>query len=112
MAEYSDVPQINALYAENQQLNNAVAMIDAGGPLTTFTIGPPPPSGTEPVTTMMMAAMISVPGPNDPQLMADLRAWLVNRSNAVEAELAALGVANTPVAEKTPPTGATGATGA
>lgn len=95
MSQYSDVPAINVLYQENETVNNAITMIDSGGNLSNFTISPPPPG--EMGVPMMMAALITT-GSTEPDsaLMADLRAWLVNRSNAILAELASMGVTEPP----------------
>ena len=98
-------PTINALHLESQQVAQAIANLDAGGRVGSMTIMPPaptpPPPGTP--TMMMMAVNVTVPGPNDPVLLADVRAWLVQRQSDIAAELTTLGVtvpppARTPVA--------------
>jgi hypothetical protein len=159
MTEYSDVPQVNALYQESENVNTAIAMIDAGGTMTNFTVGParppeiapapgPAPSGATgagpqgpiagpgpigqpmgpgpvgpgpmgppggpparpmpsgywpalgpmdaPTGPPVMPVNITVPDQITPELAASIRQALVDRSTAINAELAALGVTNPP----------------
>lgn len=97
MTNYADQPKINELYAENEKIGQAVAIIDAGGSMSEFTVTPPPPPEGEIMPATMMPQSIFVSGVSPPALMADLRAVLMARSTAIEAELAALGVTGAPV---------------
>lgn len=97
MTEYSDVPQVNTLYQESQQVDAAIALIDAGGTVGNFMVRPPPPT-EEPAPVMMGISITVPPGPPNEPLMADLRVLLVERQNAILAEMAALGVTATPPA--------------
>ena len=99
MTQYSDVPTANALYLENEQVNNAITMIDTGGLLINFAITPPPAMAGSPASTMMATA-INVPPPVDPALMAALRSWLVSRSAEIEAELVKLEVTDPPAVRR------------
>jgi hypothetical protein len=94
LTDYSDVPQVNALHLENENITRAINMIDGGGTISNFTVTPPPPAPGD--ITMVMAATIALPGPADPQFVADARAQLVTRSNEITAELSNYGVTNPP----------------
>jgi hypothetical protein len=102
MTEYSDLAQVQKLYAEQQQVEAAIGIIDAGGTLTSYVVTAPPPppydpdSDTPPVMPQPPVS-ITVTGEVAPELMAALRAQLITRSNAISDELAALGVADAPV---------------
>lgn len=100
MTDYSTIPEVNALYMASEQCGQAIAMIDAGGNMSNFTIAPAPPDPDAPPAPLVMASTIAAPPPTDPALMADLRKWLVERQNAIMAELAALGVVETPPAAR------------
>ena len=97
MTEYSDVPQVNALYTELEKVNNSIVMIDSGqGTMTHFTIGNKPvPPGTTPVVTMM-ATQIALPGPATDTTMTEIRAQLVLYQTDLISQLNALGVTTTP----------------
>jgi len=102
MTEYSDLAQVQALYAEQQQIGTAIGMIDAGGTLLSFLIaGPPPPpydpDSTTPPVMPQPPVNITITGAVPPKLMAALRTQLVTRSDAISEELAALGVSDAPV---------------
>ena len=99
MTEYSDLDEVNRLYAENENVNAAIDVIDnAGGWVSAFTVmpgtPPTPKEGEMPVT--YMATSITVPPPGDPDLTPQIRAALVKRSETIMAELASLGVTDTP----------------
>lgn len=92
MTDYTDIPEVNALYAEDQLIARAIAILDAGGTLSEMTISPAPPAeGEVPVPP----ASVNVPSA-DPALLADVRAWLVQRQADLDAQLAALGIVNSP----------------
>jgi hypothetical protein len=100
MVAYTDVPAVNALYMEQEQINQAIMMIDDGGRVLNFTIGPKLPDVSEtmpPGVPPYMPVMIVTRDPPD-TLMAQARAALVLRQNEIVAELAALGVTEGPVA--------------
>jgi len=105
MTNYSDVPQINTLYQQQQQVQQAIANIDNGGSLTSIAIGSPPASPGQPPMGMMVGASITLTKPATPETMAAVRAQLVIMSDEITAELAALGVTDAPVtpSSKTPP---------
>ena len=105
MSDYNDVPMINALYLEQQQVQQGISLIDAGGTLKNFFITPPlAPLETEPGPTPDppltlgpgMGASITLTEPATPETMAALRAQLVVYDNELTVKLAELGVTNTP----------------
>ena len=97
MVAYSDVPAVNMLYQEQEQVSQAITMIDDGGKVTNFTVSPKPADPAAMGGTMHMAVMISTSDP-PVELMAQARAALVARQNAILTELAALGVTDNPPA--------------
>jgi hypothetical protein len=96
MVAYSDVPAMNALYQEQEQISHAIMMIDDGGKVSNFTVSPKPSDPAMMGGPVYMAVMIAVPDP-PVELMAQARAALVVRQNAIIAELTALGVTDGPV---------------
>ena len=98
MTEYSDVPQVNRLYAECQSVDQAIKMIDDGiGTMTAFTIGPlPPEPGAAPTGMMYMAVQIYLPSPAQESTMVEIRNQLVVYQNSLLDQLAALGVTSSP----------------
>jgi hypothetical protein len=98
MVAYTDVPAVNSLYQEQEQVSMAISAIDAGGKVSNFTVMPPlPEPGAAMGMPIMMPVMITVPDP-PPSLMDQARAALVIRQNAIVAELTALGVTESPAA--------------
>ena len=92
MTDYSDIPQANVLHAEQERVTAAIQMLDTGGTLANLTIMPGPQQGT----MVMMPSQISTQGsPVPPETLANVRAWLVQRSSDIADELTALGVTNT-----------------
>jgi hypothetical protein len=109
MTEYIDVPQVNLLYSESERVQLAISNIDAGASLTSFVIGvPPAPIGPVPMspigsaTVVPTAVTISLDAPASDQMMTDLRAWLVQRQNDINDQLAALEVTNPPAPPELP----------
>jgi hypothetical protein len=97
MTEYSNVPQVNALYQESQVVANAIRLIDQGGTLASFTISPPPNNmGVPPTGGMMMAVSISTTSPSSPALMSEIRKSLVDREGEIAKQLEDLGVTAQP----------------
>ena len=99
MTDYTDLPQVNALYYEQQEVQRAILEIDNGGTISHFTVTPKPMQvGPTTVSTTPSGApvRITLPGPADPTFVAEARAALVTRDNAITTELATLGVTNTP----------------
>lgn len=102
MTDYSNVPQTNALYTEQQQVRAAMTYLTNGGVMSSMTIGPPPippydPNNPVPTPQMMgMAVTIVLPTPTDPDLINAAMAALQARDDAITQELADLGVTNTP----------------
>jgi hypothetical protein len=101
MTEYTDLPRASVLYGESERTQLAISNIDAGAPMTSFVIGAPNVMGLQAVsptgtTVMPTAVNITLEAPPSTQLMADLRAWLVQRQSDINAQLAALAVVNPP----------------
>jgi hypothetical protein len=91
MVAYTDVPAANALVEEQAKINQGIALVDAGGKISSFTIIPPlPDPGSPPGVPMMSATLSAV----DPSLsfMQSVRDAMVARSAEIDDELAALGV--------------------
>jgi hypothetical protein len=97
MVAYDDLTQINQLYAEQQAVQSAIAMIDGGGTISSVMIAPPPYDPANPAPMPMMAVNIALVAPAPPELMAAVRAQLAARDSAIAEELTALGVDDTPV---------------
>lgn len=96
MTQYTDVPEVNNLYNERQQVDAAIAMFDSGGNMTHFTVEQaPPPEGTTLLTTAPPVRIV-IPPPTPPDTVANIRAWLVQRQTDIDNQLAALGVVNPP----------------
>jgi hypothetical protein len=108
VTNYTDVPQINALYQEQQQVQTAIGHIDNGGMLTAFTIAPPPPPPYDPMNPtpppmMQMDVRIINIGTVAPETMAALRAQLVERDGEITQNLTDLGVGPQPAPITDPP---------
>ena len=95
MSSYDDTNKISALHQEQAQVSQAVAVLDAGGTVTSFIVSPP--SATQPgeMPSSMMAVGVNTVNPS-PELLQQARTALVLRFDAINAELAALGVTDTP----------------
>jgi hypothetical protein len=97
MADYANLAQINALHAQSQQVQQAIAYLDAGGAPGLMTIGPPPIAdepGIPPDRGMAVATPIH--GPFTAQFLTELRQRLVALETELATQLAALGVTATP----------------
>lgn len=111
MTNYTDVPQVNALYQEQQQVQTAISHIDNGGTLTAFTIAPPAPPPYDPANsvppplspTMQMDVRIINIGTVTPETMTALRAQLVERDGEITQNLTDLGVGPQPPPVTDPP---------
>jgi hypothetical protein len=98
MTAYSDVPQVNTLYAEQERVRSAIAMLEDGGtmpnfsvgPAPNFSVGPAPPPPNTPVP--MMAVIITLTEIIDDPLRQALIATLRKQEEAIAAELKKLGV--------------------
>jgi hypothetical protein len=96
MTKYSDVPQVNALYAEQQTVQSAIEMLDDGGTVSSLTVAPAPPPEDAPMmrspmqATRMSVSIASVD--TSKETLTAVRAQLAARDSAITAELNALGV--------------------
>lgn len=97
MTEYTDVPVANSLYMESQNIKVAIENIDGGGSVSSFIVSPPS-VGAAVMTSAPMAVSVITSPPNDPTLLAAVRAQLVAREQEIAIELAALDVSYTPPA--------------
>jgi hypothetical protein len=98
MVAYNDVPAVNILYMEQANIDNAINLLDNNGTITNFTVSPAPPDpGVMGAPMPSMPVSISTIAPSA-ALMAEARAALVARHDAITAELAALGVTDSPAA--------------
>lgn len=91
MVEYTDIPAVNALYEEQARINQGIAIIDAGGTVSSFTLIPAPPSTSNPNPSMLISTTI---GAVDPSLefLASVRKAMVDRNAVITQELTDLGV--------------------
>ena len=97
MTEYADVPLVNQLYVENQNVQNGIDLLNAGGTMSSFTLVAP--SNPPPGSPLMMGATIQVTGPMSPELTAALVATLEAKQMQIMEQLAALGVTDPPPAK-------------
>jgi len=100
MSSYQNTPEINALYQEQQQIANAIAMLDNDGNVSSFVVSPAIQRSPEgyPLPTTQMAVSINTIAPSQELLDAAYNALII-RHNEISAELEALGVPDAPVEE-------------
>lgn len=99
MTVYSDVPQVNVLYQQRENVTSCIAALDDGGQVSTISVVPPPGQ-----MMMVMLSPVNVPQPTPPAILANTREILVQMQADIDAQLADLGVQETPPpAEETPP---------
>jgi hypothetical protein len=110
MAEYTDIPQINDLYTEQQLVQTAIYNLETNGAIINMTVAPST-NPTMPVVTPLdptmvppaevpkstVSVIINLKQPNSPELLAGAITALKSRDDEITQELAALGVVNTPV---------------
>jgi hypothetical protein len=102
MTDYTDVPAVNALHMESQQVAQAIANLEAGGFLGSMMISPAPPLPPEPgqpIAPMMMSVMVYVPPPTSPALVAEIIQWLEERLVDLATQMSSLGVTVPPPAQ-------------
>ena len=115
MTEYTDVPKVNALHLESQQVAQAIYNLENGGTVNTMSVAPPPwvpPEPGSPPAPMAMMVYVTLPPPMDPAMLDATIAWLNQRLVDIAAELTALGVTVPPqgsAAWSTPPAPSMGA---
>jgi hypothetical protein len=98
MTAYSDIPEVNTLYAECEKVDTAIKMIDDGtGTMTHFTIGPKPPPPNMTPTAFVSPVQIMLPNPAQQTTVDEIRVQLVTYQNDLVAQLTALGVTAPPV---------------
>jgi hypothetical protein len=108
MTDYSNIPQVNALYLEQQQVQSAIDYLNTGGAISMMVISPPTMSVTPsddpmpppPSMMMQMAVSIPIPPPNPPDLVTQALTALYDRNDAIDQQLADLGVTNPPVVQR------------
>jgi subtilase family serine protease len=90
MANRSDVDQIASLESQAQQIEQAISYLDAGSPVSSVLIGPPP---APPDTVSPIQLAVTIAGPmTDPNILSTLRAQLVVSHDQIIQQLADLGV--------------------
>lgn len=115
MTEYTDIPLISDLYVEQQQVQTAIYNLESSGAIINMTVAPPsdpsipPPApmgssndpfevpSEPPVPMATVSVIIALNLPNPPDLVASAITALKARDDAITAELASMGVINTPV---------------
>lgn len=92
MTDYADVPEVNALYAEQAQIDQAIDILDnRDGTVSAYTIQA---TLLDPVARSMGVTITTVdPGQS---LIAGVRSSLIQRYNQISQELRDLGVTGTP----------------
>jgi len=104
VTDYSDVPGAAGLVQQNDQINDAVYMLNNGGTMMNFTIGMPPPAPGEPTISLMPVSIVSYPPMIQDVTRQDLLTLLQQKSDDIIAQLAAMGVTNPPT-KGAPPKG-------
>lgn len=94
MSSYDDTMKISALHQEQSQVSQAIAVLDAGGTVTSFMVSPPPTQPGE-MPSSLMSVGVSTVDPSE-QLLQEARNQLVARFEAINSELTSLGVTDTP----------------
>lgn len=105
MTDINDVPQVNTLYQEQQNVQSAMDYLANGGSLSFVTVTPPaqqaPPTDPDnPMPpamplTMQMTVSIMLKQPVSPDLIAQAQIALQQRNDEINEELASLGVTGT-----------------
>lgn len=89
MTDYADVPQVQALYDEQVQINRALDILDNyGGTIPAYTVSPTTGSA-------LIGVQITTVDPGQ-SLLAGVRSSLIQRYNAINKELRDLGVTGGP----------------
>jgi hypothetical protein len=105
VTEYTDLPTTNALYAESQQIIEAIANLDAGGTISSVMVDPPPPPplvpGEPSPTATFVPVLVVVTPPVDPALLGQFRTWMQQRLAEISTSLTDLGVSVPPTSQIT-----------
>lgn len=103
MTDYSDLPQVNALYTEQQQIETAIGYLQNGGTVTNMTMAPalpPPPDPdvppTIPTTPPQFPVRIELTEPPSQAFNNQVISALQQRSDDITSQLGSLGVTNPP----------------
>lgn len=96
MVDFNSLAQVNALHQQRESVAHSIRTLDSGGTVTQFSVGSPPPvaGSIAPVVALPMV-MCQVPSAS-PELVAAVRAWLVQRQGDLDKQLAELGVTSLP----------------
>ena len=95
MSSYDDTIKISGLYQEQDQISKAIAVLDAGGTVSSFIVSPLPTTQPGEMPSSLMSVGVNTVDPS-PELLQQARSALVLRFDAINAELVALGVTDTP----------------
>lgn len=91
MTEYTDVPQVQALYDEQARINRALDILDNyGGTIPAYTVSP-----TTGGVDVPIGVQITTVDPGQ-SLVSGVRSSLIQRNNQINKELRDLGVTNVP----------------
>jgi hypothetical protein len=96
MTDYSDVPQAHILWEERETVVRAMDMLDNDGWLASLTVNPAPGAPG-------MAATTTMQPPTPPNVVAMITNVLRDRLRDIDAQLADLGVTDTPPMADTKP---------
>jgi len=92
MTQYSDLPQITALYQQREFVTQITTMLDRGGLISAFTVSPKIPEPGE-LPPAEFPIQVSVPPESvTPTLINDIRQWCAQRQTDIDMQLADLGV--------------------
>ena len=110
MTEYSDLPQVNSLYTEQQQIETAIGYLQNGGTVTNMTMAaapppaptPPDPDNPTPPTPPVLQppVRIELTEPPSQAFVNQVISALNQRSDDITSELGSLGVTNPPARSK------------
>jgi len=94
MSSYSDVPEINMLYVEQENIASAISLLDNAGTVSSFTVAP---TAESPTINNMTQMSVSIGWLTSSQALNDAaRAALVSRYDEITQQLADLGVTEVP----------------
>jgi len=101
MTAYTDLPQVNSLYTEQQQIETAIGYLQNGGTVTNMTMAPaPPPSDATTVPPPEFPVRIELTEPPSQAFNNQVISALQQRSADITSQLGSLGVTPPPARSK------------
>jgi hypothetical protein len=90
MTDYADLSEVDALYREQEDLNHAIEMLDAGGTISVLTVVPPAAGMPTPTLPVAITTVDPI------SLLKPARNALAARSREITRELEGHGVTGGP----------------